>query len=223
MSLPPINSKKKKKKSSRKKKDQKEEDKISTLPKENMFALMERRGVYASKKEEDAMRGSTVKKKSGHERNSTLKDIKKSQKKSHKKNTKKNKELKKNEWDDESSKRARMKKTARMIDQLDVNCDENGKKKNKAARRRQRMLQLQSLKAGNGPANMPIPEKEPEPEPEPEIPVVKPPEEEEQISSDEEEKTYAYEGDDTKQKYKRMKRLLDSGSVPEEMQKKNGP
>ena len=62
--------------------------------------------------------------------------------------------------------------------------------------------------------------REPEPEPEPEIPVVKPLEEEEQISSDEEEKTYAYEGDDTKQKYKRMKRMVDSGSVPKEMQTK---
>ena len=125
----------------------------------------------------------------------------------------------KNDWDEEATKRAKLKKAALMVDQLDKNCDENGKKKNKAKRRRQRQLQLQALKPGNGPSNMPLPEKEPEPEPEPEPTDLEKKVEDEEVISSDEEVEYEYEKDGKKILHKRMKKMANNG-VPLEMQKK---
>ena len=61
MSLPLINKKKKKKKKSKNKDEEIDESSKTTLPSENMFSLMERRGVY--KTEETS---SNVKKKESH-------------------------------------------------------------------------------------------------------------------------------------------------------------
>jgi len=223
--LPPIKEEKKKKK---KKKKQDEEDKkqnMSNLPSEDMFSLMERRGVYSSKQDDAENHKNKKKKKksNGNDRSNNLKAIQKAQKKTAKNSRKEKKKKEKGDWDNDAKKRARLKNAAALVDKLDRNCDENGKKKNKAARRRQRQLQLQALKPGNGPSNMPLPEPEPEKEKEPEIE----PEQkvvEEVISSDDEEKIYDYEKteDDSKKKRKLIsKKMMEIGDgVPKEMRKK---
>jgi len=188
------------------------------MPDGKMFSLMERRGVYSDKTTE-AQIIAKKKKKSGKDRAKTLKKIKKSQKKEALKTNKKNKGKQSDQWSEERERKARLKKASKLVDTLDRNCDPDKKKNNKAARRRQRSLQLQSLKANNGPSNMPLPkkiEKKKVEEP-PTTEAKKEEEEEEQISSDEEQQEYDHERTN---KERRRKYVNTDGAVPEEMQKK---